>query len=212
MSVRIILAALGLSAVGISAQAASVKPISYDMLNGDSGSYNYWDQSYTGSGNVNANGSSLTGGLGDLTDGVIATQNWNVVEAPAGNGPYVGWVHKNPVIDFRFASVEIFNSITFHFDDSDGIGGVYQPASANVNGTVYAVPTNAGSNPFGFTIDLAGLTTDVLTTEIARSSGWVFLSEVTFDAQVSAVPLPASSLLLMGGLAGLVGLRRRRKS
>ena len=212
MSVRIFLAALGLSAMGISAQAASVKPISYDMLNGDSGSYNYWDQSYTGSGNVNANGSSLTGGLGDLTDGVIATQNWNVVEAPAGNGPYVGWVHKNPVIDFRFASVEIFNSITFHFDDSDGIGGVYQPASVNVNGTDYAVPTNAGSNPFGFTIDLAGLTTDVLTTEIARSSGWVFLSEVTFDAQVSAVPLPASSLLLMGGLAGLVGLRRRRKS
>ncbi|MFV2066020.1 MAG: hypothetical protein ACC645_03505 [Pirellulales bacterium] len=43
---------------------------------------------------------SLSGGLGDLTDGVIATENWYIVEPPDGpNGPYVGWNHGNtPVI------------------------------------------------------------------------------------------------------------------
>lgn len=47
------------------------------------GFFNYWDRDYTGNGSVapisaphTNDGEALSGGLGDLTDGVIATQDW----------------------------------------------------------------------------------------------------------------------------------------
>ena len=193
------------------ASAATVSPTSYDMPNGNTGSYNYWDDAYTGSGDNTVNGAALSGGLGDLTDGIIATRNWNFVEGPRGpHGPYVGWVHVNPVITFNFDAVQSFNSMTFHFDDADGYGGVSQPGSVTVNGVNAVVPTNAGPDPFSFTFDLSGVTTDTLSATIFRSNAWVFLSEVTFDAEMSAVPVPASLPLLAVGLGGL-GLMARRK-
>ncbi|WP_156797016.1 hypothetical protein [Nitrosomonas sp. Is79A3] len=67
---------------------AGLMPDSYSMLNGNTGSYNYWDETYTGSGCVTCDNAALTGGRGDLTDGIVATDNWFVTEAPAGNGPY----------------------------------------------------------------------------------------------------------------------------
>lgn len=72
------------------AQAGQIAPVSYDMLNGETGSFTYYDETYNGSGNPQGTLSALSGGLGDLTDGVIASQNWNVAEQ-AANGPYVGW-------------------------------------------------------------------------------------------------------------------------
>lgn len=193
------------------ANAVPVTPVSYDMPNGYSGSYNYWDESYDGTGNTSANGAALSGGTGDLTDGVIATQNWNVVEAPAGAGPYVGWTI-NPVITFNFASALDFLSATLYFDDSNGAGGVAAPASVSVNGVNTAIADPEESQPFAVTIDLSGTTSDTLTLQIFRRSSWVFLSEVEFDAASSAtaVPVPASVLLLGSALAGL-GLRRRAR-
>ena len=41
-------AALALSAIG-PASAAPLTVSSYDMLSGNTGSYNYWDESYSGS-------------------------------------------------------------------------------------------------------------------------------------------------------------------
>ncbi|ARE40243.1 hypothetical protein RGUI_2102 [Rhodovulum sp. P5] len=193
------------------AHAASVSPVSYDMLDGGTGSYQYWDDTYPGNNNT-VSYDSLTGGTGDLTDGVIATDNWFITEAPAGPGPYVGWSNYNPVITFNFATAYDFLSATFHFDDSDGNGGVSQPRSVNINGTDYTVPTNDGSAPFAFTADLAGLTTDTLVVTITRSNSWVFLSEVEFDARIdNQVPLPASVWLLAAGLGGLGLTRARRK-
>lgn len=208
MKTAFLAAALCLAA-GMSA-ASTVNPVSYDMPNGSFGSFNYFDSSYSGSGNKNVPGAALSGGLGDLTDGVIATQNWN-----AQPGLYVGW-QSDPIITFHFDQVYAFDAITFHFDDSNGMGSVFQPTSVSVNGVGYVVPDNPGAAPFAFTADLAGLQADSLTVQIFRSptSSWVFLSEVAFDgalptgAPVSAVPLPAGGLLLIGAL-GALGLMWR---
>lgn len=203
-----------LSMIALPGLAATVVPESYAMLNGQTGSYEYWDQSYSGSGNPSASLSPLSGGTGDLTDGIIATQSWNVTEVPVGNGPYVGWLSINPAISFIFDTVYSFNSITFHFDDSNGAGGVQPPTSVVVNGVSSPVPNPTGGAPFAFTLDLSSVSpTDTLAATIFRSPGnWVFLSEVTFDAQVSAVPVPASLPLLAGALFGLGMMRRKRRS
>src|SRR5438067_2130557 len=74
---------------------SQLTPISYDMPNGfgraSGGMYNYWDKQYTGTGSTMTDGALLTGGLGDLTDGVIAGGHWYDVENIQGTGPYVGW-------------------------------------------------------------------------------------------------------------------------
>ncbi|MBI1170804.1 VPLPA-CTERM sorting domain-containing protein [bacterium] len=182
------------------------------MFNGDSGTYHYWDGSYSGSGDPAVDHSALSGGTGDLTDGVIATQNWFDAENSAGTGPYVGWRDYNPTISFFFDSLVKFTSMTFHFDDSNN-GGVQQPSAVSANGISASVPDNPGTAPFAFTLDLTGLSpTSLLTVDITRIDRWVFLSEVTFDGQVSAVPLPAGGLLLLGALGSLAALRRRSKT
>lgn len=200
---------LGASLIALAAGSASAATLtSYSMKNGNSGSYNYWDDTYNGTGSKTTNGSSLSGGLGDLTDGVIASSNWYVTEAPAGAGPYVGWTI-DPVITFFFDAVATFNSMTFYFDDANGYGGVMAPRAVRINGTDFAIADPVGSAPFSYTANLAGLSTDALRVQIFRRGSWVFLSEVQFD--MAAVPVPASGVLLLAGL-GAFGLKRRRRA
>lgn len=42
---------------------AGLTPDSYSMLNGNAGSSNYWDETYTGSGCVTCDNAALTGNL-----------------------------------------------------------------------------------------------------------------------------------------------------
>jgi hypothetical protein len=57
------LSALGLLTAGILfASQASAAPDSYSMSNGGTGSYTYWDSTYSGSGNPFDNYSWLSGG------------------------------------------------------------------------------------------------------------------------------------------------------
>ena len=128
---------------------AALTPDSYNMLNGNSGSYNYWDETYNGAGCVTCDNAALSGGRGDLTDGIIATDNWFVTEAPAGNGPYVGWT-LDPTITFHWNAPVNVSSVTFHFDDSNGSGGVSAPASVDVNGINFLISDPAGSALFAF--------------------------------------------------------------
>ena len=211
---RGLLTLLTLMGVASAAGAATVSPVSYDMRNGETGSYTYFDSTYSGAGNTSINGAPLSGGLGQLTDGYIETRNWNhpAVEPPAGDGPYVGWVTFNPTITFNFGQSYDFNSATFYFDASFQ-GGVAPPRAVEINGQSQLVPLPPSTLPFSFTFDLTGQAdTDTLVVDIFEGAGsWIFLSEVTFDANtVAPIPLPAGGMLLLTGLAGL-GLARARR-
>ena len=106
-----ILAVLSVLALASVAAAAPVLPTSYAMPNGYTAAYNYWDQIYSGSGSVTTDGAPLSGGLGDLTDGIIATDNWFVAEAPAGDG-LVRRLDDYPVITFNFAPGTTVDAMT----------------------------------------------------------------------------------------------------
>jgi hypothetical protein len=189
---------------------AGISPDSYNMLNGNTGSYNYWDQIYSGIGCVTCDNAPLTGGKGDLTDGVIAVNNWFIDEAPPGNGPYVGWLI-DPTITFHWNTAVNISSVTFYLDDSNGNGGVSAPGSITVDGNNYIVPEPAGSAPFAFTASGLSFTGTDLVVTLHRKAGWVFLSEFESNASdPNAVPEPASSALLVAGL-GLLGFAARRK-
>lgn len=195
-----------------SALASPVHPVSYSTINGDVGSYVYYDLSYTGVGNKLASGAPLSGGTGDLTDGFISNLNWFNTENGAGTGPYVGWLSVNPTIDFFFDAIYKFTSITFYFDDSNGAGGVTPPNSVLVNGVAGAVPDGPSGSPFAYTLDLTALgATNQLNTQIFARSEWLFLSEVTFEAAPATVPLPGALPLLAAALAGF-GLWGRRRA
>ncbi|MGZ0020026.1 FxDxF family PEP-CTERM protein [Nitrosomonas sp. wSCUT-2] len=199
-----------LAFVGAASSAyAGGAPDSYDMLNGNTGSYNYWDETYNGSGCVTCDNAALSGGRGDLTDGIIATENWFITEAPVGNGPYVGWTI-DPVITFHWNTPVNITSVTFHFDDSNGAGGVSAPASVTVGGTNFAIADPIGSAPFAFVADGLSFSGNDLVVSIARNNAWVFLSEVEFNA--APIPEPETYAMLLAGLGLLGFVTRRRKA
>jgi len=196
--------------------AANVQPVSYDMINGGTGNYYYWDDKYTGTGSKTTDYAPLSGGLGDLTDGVIATDHWINTESRTAPGPYVGWQNRNPVITFHFASQTNFQSVGIYFDDANGLGGVNTPAGVTINGKYFAVTDPDANVPFLALFDIGDLDdTDTLTIEITRAirngiNDWVFVSEVVFtDTSAGPVPEPATMLLLGLGLAGVAVARKR---
>lgn len=62
-----------------------------------------------------------------------------------------------------------------------------------MNGVSGVVPNPSSGAPFAYVLDLTSLApTDSFEATIFRSGvNWVFLSEVTFEATVFAVPVPA---------------------
>lgn len=195
------IAGLALSA----AHATPLAPASYEMSNGETGSYTYWDDSYDGSGSNTTSLAPLSDGLGDLTDGVIATQNW--FNTP---GPYVGWLNINPTITFSFDGTVAIDTVTLHVDDANGAGGVATPGSVSIAGTNYAIADPAGAAPFAVTIGGLGFTGATLDIQLFEGSApWLFVSEIEFAGSVVRTPEPGSMGLLGLGL-GLVALRRRK--
>ena len=204
--VRLVAALAACLAAG--SASAAVQPDSYSMVNGNTGAYNYWDDTYSGAGCLTCDNSSLSGGRGDLTDGVIATANWFVTET-SGHGPYVGWT-LDPTIVFHWNAPVTVNSVTLYLDDSDGAGGVSAPSAVVINGTSFSVPEPAGSAPFAFTASGLSLTGNDVTVELVRKNTWVFLSEAQFG--VAAVPEPGTYALMLAGLGAIGMVARRRKA
>lgn len=210
-------------AAAASAVAAPVSPASYDMHNGDGqasgGSFNYWDKAYNGTGSTTTDNAPLSGGLGDLTDGVVTTQNWFAVENSAGTGPYVGWNSTpTPAVDikFNFAPNTSIGAIHIHADDSGGVGGVSLPKTVKFtwdtgSASFGVVDPDAGTAPSW--LDYTGLNitgASFVTVSLGYGNAWIFIDEVTFDGSAPAIPEPSTYALMALGLAG-IGLSARRR-
>jgi hypothetical protein len=211
MKSSIFAGALALVVLGAgNAQASSLIVVtSYDMPNGDGqaqGAWlNYWDATYS---NCPANecstdglsGSYLSGGLGKLTDGVVATQPWYDVSNAVGTGQYVGWLSLDPTIDFNFGGGEVVNEVKLFVDNSH-VGGVAAPVSIVIDGTTYVNPLSATPSVPEI-IDITGLhlTGDRVTVTLNNPNSWVFMSEAQF---ITGAPEPSTWVMMLLGFAGL---------
>lgn len=197
-----------------SINAAALNPSSYELLNGErgGGTYTFFDDAYNGSGNPQLENDALSGGLGDLTDGVIATSNWT-----SQPDAYIGWVSIEPEITFNFDNIIELNTVSFYFDDSE-FGGVDNPTgvtiSNGINQQYLIIADPQGTGPFQVdfsNLSLVGSSFDI--TVHHADNQWVMLSEVEFDG-VDNVPPPAAvsapSILgiFLTGLLSIFGYRQ----
>jgi len=216
MKFSMTVAAAAMALAAMPATAVQVYSTSYDMINGggqtSGGSSNYWDRNYSGSGCTTCDGAYLSGGSGDLTDGVVPGQYWYALESPAGTGPYVGWNQvgqANPVITFHFAPGTTVTGLSV-FVDNTTFGGVYAPAAILIDGvnTAFSPPTYGTIGWINFTgLNLTGSSHTLELRQYDRL--WQFVGEVTFDGSVTAgVPEPAIWALMIAGFGMVGGVQR----
>lgn len=209
----IVMAALLALGWAAASPATPILPVTYDMINGGSGDLTYRDDTYTPDplGHRDTNYAPLTGGLGKLTDGVIATHNWNV-----DHSLYVGWYepdYADPTITFNFGSLVYINGVSISVDNANS-GMVTLPWQVDITmGGVtktFFISPDLDPAPRTYTYAGLGLEGDQLSLTLHQvDAHFVMLSEVQFDSGV--VPLPPGALLFGSGLLGLVGWRRFRK-
>ena len=185
----------------------TLEPTAYDMLNGETGTYTYFDDLYDGDGNNDAALAPLSNGLGDLTDGVMADHNWDET-----NVPYVGWRTVDPTITFHFNGWVRVRTITLYVDDSNGGGGVYPPqdvtVSDGVNTLEFPITDPPSGAPFAIELDELGLVGDTIEVTLAdhnASGGYMMLSEVEFNGGPCPADLDRDGDVDLADLATLLG-------
>ncbi|WP_235889092.1 PEPxxWA-CTERM sorting domain-containing protein [Glacieibacterium frigidum] len=191
-----------------SAHAATINPTSYDMIDGGAGVFQYQDDTYNG---TRAPNGYLSGGVGELTDGVVAAGPWNVTP-----GPYVGWRFISPEIVFNFAPLSNLANATFRFDNAQGVGNVFLPDSLSFDfggGFVQYTPTVTFEGNLGvFSYDFTGISASTFTVRIDSEQEWFMLTEVDFDGTLAtAVPEPGTWAMLIAGFGAVGAMARRRR-
>jgi hypothetical protein len=205
--------ALGVAAPAL---AAPLTVTRYDMLNGggqnSGGSSNYWDLGYTGSGCTNCDYAALSGGIGQLTDGIAASDIWFPVENGAGTGPYVGWwdfYAPSPLVTFTFAANPTIDSIAIHLDNSN-LGGVNAPTDIKIDGQSYSFTAPSLGTAGWVSFTGLSLTGNQHSVQFVQAPGtYTFVSEVSFAG--TTVPEPGQWALLGAGFGLLGGAMRHQR-
>jgi len=182
---------------------------SYDMRNGVSpncGCRHYWDRKYAPSppGSTTTDGYFLTGGLGDLTDGIVTEDHWNIAEEldeniydledTDGIGPYVGWralgllnAENNipePEVLFHFAGPISFSRVRVHYEDhpSDVFPPVEIYVKVGSNESLPHVPLRDGQGPKWADIDVSSdnMAGNSLLVRFVTDRAWTLIDEVEF--------------------------------
>lgn len=183
------------------AQAATVAPLSYTYVVAPNGGAAYKDDTYNGV-------------LGELADGVSATQDWQPTDGFNRTGPNVGWQNVTPTIRFNFDQAYDFAGLVMNFQDGQGTFGVAIPVSITVNGVTSPMLTGGSTaGALDAPMDLSSLapTDELLVTVNRGPSAWIMLSEFTFEGTpASAIPLPGGLPMLLGALGLFAALRKRR--
>lgn len=192
-------------ALATAAVDTRVQPLAYDVPNGESGAFTYFDDLYSGVGSKETALSLLSGGVGDLTDSIVATENWFT-----NPSLYVGWRSVNPTISFYLPQLTTISRIVVHVDDSNGAGGVFTPESVEIRAGDFvfskALADPRRSRPLAVDFPALSLTDQRIDVTINRRIGaWVMVSEVEFYGVT--VPGPATLAI---PCAALLAARRRR--
>lgn len=216
MICRLVVAVIGVAVFPAGAFALQLSPVSYSMINGRSGFNTYRDDSYGGpgaTGNPNVDSSFLAGGLGQLTDGVVGTNN--ILDNSSFD--WVGWFEVVPVITFDFGSIVQFDSLGLHAASVSAVfGDVDLPATirwefssdgvAFGNGVTRTTSAAEAADPSSQWLDQAVNQSARYARAILTDGQqpWIFVSEFRF----SGVPTPGAASLL--AFAGAIAVRRRR--
>ena len=110
--------------------AETLPIISYSMENGNAGGQTYFDDAYGGpgaTGNPNAAGSFLSGGLGQLTNGLFASAT------DIFDDQWIGWFPIQPTVTIDLGAANLINSVSFHASNNSQFGDVGAPGSANLS-------------------------------------------------------------------------------
>ncbi|MFM7075649.1 MAG: ELWxxDGT repeat protein [Planctomycetaceae bacterium] len=173
-----------------------LRPVAYSMPQGDSGSFQYWDDGYSGSGGQ-GDSAPLSGGLGQLTDGIVGADDW---AADLGNGnarEWVGWVEKNPDIIFDLGVMRRVTGVRVHAN-SAGYGGVGLFAAVTVSYSDDGVTWSAASRHVTSAAERADTRARFhevggegvgrfARVSIERDAPWIFVSEIEFTATPAVV-------------------------
>ncbi|NDY92986.1 PEP-CTERM sorting domain-containing protein [Ideonella livida] len=189
---------------------------SYSGPDGPYGFYGYDDQTYSGS----RAGGLLSGGTGDLTDGVVGGSvgsgywNWS---------PYVMWDGVSPVLTLDLGTEHLVQSVQTSLIAYPS-AAVYIPTEARLrfstNGVDYgpeivrtfSAAERALGNDATPTYELlssGAASGRYLQLTLVSAGRWTGLSEVTLLGSAAAVPEPTPLALLAAGLS-LLAWRRRR--
>jgi hypothetical protein len=186
---------------------------SYSMNNGENGTYYYRDGTYQPcpDDDCNIDNAPLSGGTGQLTNGLLANWNWTAL---AGYG-WVGWESNqgglDPTVTFFFANTVTIASVSIWVDNT--LDSVLSPAAVSIDGQNFAIAPDPTIGPIGYTFSNLNITGNSVDVQLFQAPGvatYLMLGQVSFDGSVSPVtPEPGTWALAAVGL-GLVGWLSQR--
>ena len=214
-----LLAGLATTLFSLGAQAG-IPVASYTMFDSVPHWNAYHDNLYNGTRHANG---LLTGGTGDLTDGVTSQ---SVAFGYGAWAPYVLWDGASPVITFDLGTRHDLTSVTTYFKFYPS-AAVYLPGSmglrfsddgvqfgsAQLRSLLPAERSPGGDDSNGV-VQVLTAPASARFVELSLNQGaegrWLALGEVVFQGAASPVPEPHAAWMGLLGLCALLGLRQKR--